>query len=371
MAEFRNPLGQLDEVAIQGYDAERRVFHWNAASQRLYGHSSEEAMGRRLEELIIPEAMVQPVVEEIDQWLAGGPPPTGGRITLRHKDGSPVAVHSNHLSLPDAEGRPQLFCIDVPLATQHNLEDALGRMVPGESQSVDSRATFLASLSHEVRTPLNAVLGFSELLAARLAPAGRDPVASDYFDTVRSAGIELTRVLEQSLALIGAAPMVLEPHPREVSVQDILVEVAGVLLANCPEREDLLSLGRVPADLSAWVDPFLARHAISALARHAVANSRAGQPVSLFAQVRRGAADTVLVSVEDSGPPLGDQLRLKLVSGQPIDGDPYRAENQSALFHLSIAQRIALATGALLSFERTRDGLNRAVFGLHLAGHGS
>ncbi|SDH23882.1 histidine kinase dimerization/phospho-acceptor domain-containing protein [Roseospirillum parvum] len=374
MEELPIPLATLEDVAIQGYDSERRVFYWNEASRLLYGYSRDEALGRRLEDLIIPEAMVEAVSGEIDLWLAGGPPPTGGRIGLRHKNGGTVLVHSNHLSLRDATDTPRLFCIDIPLNTQERLEATLSDLaaaapVGDEGQGRSSLdGSFLATLSHEVRTPLNAILGFSELLAQRLAPDGADEVAADYSSSIRNAGVELTRVLEQSLALLGTAPVVLQPQPRVVPVQDVLVEVAAVLLATCPSRDDLISVDRVADDLRVMADPFLVKHGLSALARFALANAPAGQPVVLTAQARSGASDMVLLCVEDAGPPLPDPLRLQLLSGHAIGVDPYRAENQSALFHLSIVQRIAIATGALLSFERTDAGANRAVLGLHRAG---
>lgn len=39
---------------MQGYDRERRIIFWNNASTTFYGFSRDEALGRRLEELIPP-----------------------------------------------------------------------------------------------------------------------------------------------------------------------------------------------------------------------------------------------------------------------------------------------------------------------------
>ncbi len=372
-----NPLESLaavDDVAIQGYDADRRVFYWNDASADLYGFSSEEAMGRRLEDLIVPESAHAFVVGEIADWLAGGPPPSGGEVQLRHKLGHLVSVHSNHLSLRDQNNAPRLFCIDVPTDRQRGLEATLYEAdhgftardgtAAGQAYGNQLGDGMLASLSHEIRTPLNAILGFSELLARRLGPGLEGDPASSYFGHIETAGRDLTRVLEQSLALLGAAPVALEPRPRLVQVQDILVEVASVLLVSRPERDDLLTVNQVPGDLRATLDPFLVKQCVAALARYGLANSVGGAPVTLSARMRSGLLDMVLFQVEDAGPPLPDALRLRLLSGQPMGIDPYRAENQSSLFHLSIAQRIALATGSLLTFERTETGANRAALGV-------
>lgn len=366
-----NTVSGLPDVAIQGYDSSRRVMYWNDASTALYGYAAEEAMGRRLEHLIIPPDLADAMIREINVWLSGGPPPTGGEIHLLHKAGHLVNVHSNHLSLRDETNQPRLYCIDIPVARLTGFESALETVTKAGGPSLDRGETmgsgFLASLSHEVRTPLNAILGFSELLAMRLGPQVGGDLESDYLSHIQKAGHDLTHVLEQSLALMGSAPEVLNPRPRAVQVQDVLVEVAGVVLANRPSRDDLVTVSHVPSDLRALADPFLLKHALAALARYALSNSVGGAPITLAAENRAGMARMVLFQVEDNGPPLPDALRMRLLSGHKINANPYRSENQSSLFHLSIAQRVALATGALLSFERTPANTNRAVLGIRAA----
>ena len=52
---FYELIESLPMVAVQGYDKKRQVIYWNEASRRLYGYTREEAQGRLLEDLIIPE----------------------------------------------------------------------------------------------------------------------------------------------------------------------------------------------------------------------------------------------------------------------------------------------------------------------------
>ncbi|MBC7940745.1 MAG: PAS domain-containing protein, partial [Chitinophagaceae bacterium] len=54
---FQRLLEGVHAVAVQGYDRRRRVIFWNDASTRLYGYTAAEAMGRQLEDLIIPAPM--------------------------------------------------------------------------------------------------------------------------------------------------------------------------------------------------------------------------------------------------------------------------------------------------------------------------
>ncbi|TVQ31798.1 MAG: EAL domain-containing protein [Geminicoccaceae bacterium] len=113
---FRALFENLHHIAVQGYDRNRRVIYWNDASRELYGYSRHEAMGRRLEELIVPPAMRQAVVESVRAWIADGRPIPAGELVLQRKDGSPVPVFSSHVMQTNTQGEPELFCVDLDLS---------------------------------------------------------------------------------------------------------------------------------------------------------------------------------------------------------------------------------------------------------------
>ncbi|NHZ47613.1 PAS domain S-box protein, partial [Nitratidesulfovibrio liaohensis] len=122
---FRSLIENALNLPVQGYDRERRVFFWNAASERLYGFTRQEAMGRRLEELIIPADMADAVLRDVAHWVETGIAPRAGELRLHHKDGSPVAVYSSHVALQGPGGEPEMYCIDVDLNDLRRTELAL------------------------------------------------------------------------------------------------------------------------------------------------------------------------------------------------------------------------------------------------------
>ena len=115
---FRQLFEQTPHIAVQGYDRERRVIFWNQASTQLYGYSVAEAMGRRLEELIVPPAMQAQVISGINAWMIGGPSIPAAEITLRHRDGSDVHVYSSHLIIHNARNQLEMYCVDIDLGQQ-------------------------------------------------------------------------------------------------------------------------------------------------------------------------------------------------------------------------------------------------------------
>jgi len=124
-ARFRGILEQLPAIAVQGYDEQRRVTFWNQANEGIYGYRPDEALGRRLEDLIIPEPMRDGVVRDVTDWLERDIPIPSCELTLRRKDGSPVRVYSTHVMQCNSSGRKEMFCVDLDLSPIRAAEERL------------------------------------------------------------------------------------------------------------------------------------------------------------------------------------------------------------------------------------------------------
>ncbi|MBF2098706.1 MAG: EAL domain-containing protein [Gloeomargaritaceae cyanobacterium C42_A2020_066] len=122
---FRNLFENTPEIAVQGYDKNRQAIYWNRASEKLYGYCQDEAIGQKLEDLIIPPHMRQQVIEDIERWLDGGEPTPASELSLMRKDGSAVEVYSSHIMLVNTEGDPELYCVDIDLSDRNRAKSAL------------------------------------------------------------------------------------------------------------------------------------------------------------------------------------------------------------------------------------------------------
>ncbi|MCF7928620.1 MAG: response regulator [Spirochaetales bacterium] len=112
---FQNVLSHVREVAVQGYGADGTTRYWNTTSELIYGYTQEEAVGKKLWDLIIPPDMVSEVKQAVGEMTTTGQPHAPQTLTLMHKDGSPVRVRSSHSVTRNASGEPELFCLDIPL----------------------------------------------------------------------------------------------------------------------------------------------------------------------------------------------------------------------------------------------------------------
>ncbi len=115
-SRFRNLVNDLPRIAVQGYDEQQTVIYWNQACTLLYGYTEEEALGRKLEDLIIPDCMKEEVRNSIRNWHENNVPIPPGEIIQRHKNGSEVPVYSSHVMLIGKDGRKIMYCVDLSLA---------------------------------------------------------------------------------------------------------------------------------------------------------------------------------------------------------------------------------------------------------------
>jgi PAS domain S-box-containing protein len=186
---FRSLVSGIETIAVQGYDRQRRIIYWNHASETLYGWTEAEAIGRRLEDLIIPGALRDAVVATIDRWLREGRvSPRSEELTLVHRDGTPLPVFSSHVMQIDARGEPELFCLDVDLRDLRRAEAALREANRSLALRNLELERFVMVASHDLQEPLRKVQTFGDrlesLLGERLQANERD-----YLDRMlRAAG---------------------------------------------------------------------------------------------------------------------------------------------------------------------------------------
>jgi PAS domain S-box-containing protein len=122
---FRNLMENIEAIAVQGYGPAGVTRFWNKASEKLYGYTQQEAIGRNLLDLIIPNEMKDDVTKAILEMAETGEPIPSGELVLKHKDGSPVPVISHHAIVRVPGHAQELFCLDVDITQRKILETEL------------------------------------------------------------------------------------------------------------------------------------------------------------------------------------------------------------------------------------------------------
>lgn len=154
----------IDAIVVAGSNG--RIIDFNGSASRIYGYSSQVAIGANLIDLLVPEdqrARCRSLLRRLR--TAPNDPIRLDPIeaTARHSSGRVFPVEVAISSAMSQRGPVIVaFIRDISnrVAEQQELIRARDRAVAGER----AKARMLAVMSHEMRTPLNGVLGTLELL---------------------------------------------------------------------------------------------------------------------------------------------------------------------------------------------------------------
>jgi PAS domain S-box-containing protein len=202
-------------VAIVSLGLGHEVVSCNPAFEKLFGYSSDEAVGRPLDDLISTadtrseaEAYTR---EALDHAVHG----IGRR---RRKDGAFVDVEI--LGVPVEVDGERLGLMGL----YHDITELLEARREAEAAN-SAKSQFLANMSHELRTPLNAIIGYSEMLQEEVADLGQTELVPD-LGKIHTAGRHLLALINDVLDLSKIEAGKMELYLEEFDVQAMVEDVA-------------------------------------------------------------------------------------------------------------------------------------------------
>ncbi len=211
------------------------------------------------------------------------------------------------------------------------------------------KSEFLATMSHEVRTPLNGVLGMAHLLAdSPLTTEQRE-----YVETIRSSGQGLLTTLNDILdfSRIEAGKLTIEAVPADPRQ---VVEEAAELVAPRAGERGLEYAVVVEPDVPAAIltDPGRLRQVVLNLLGNAVKFTAAGEVVTHLSAEWVSERDVVLtLAVRDTGIGIAPEQHPRLFQAfAQGDGSSTRRFGGTGL-GLAITRQLVELMGGTLSFE--------------------
>lgn len=183
-------------------------------------------------------------------------------------------------------------------AAEHLAELAQERMRREASELASAqKSAFLSRVSHEMRTPLNAVIGFAQLMQIGSSPLEPEQLRT-YVDHIRSAGEHLLGLVTDLLDLNRAAQGALRLELQPTSVAPVF-EATRTLLEGLAHSHGIGLETAVPAGLTAMADAQRLRQVLLNLGSNAIKYNRQGGQVQLSAQADAGG--NVTITVQDTG----------------------------------------------------------------------
>ena len=178
---------------------------------------------------------------------------------------------------------------------EHELETAKHDAEAASAAKTD----FLAKVSHEVRTPLNAIIGFAEVMREeRFGPVGNERY-KDYLRDIHASGTHVMSLINDLLDLskIQAGRMELDPTP--IDANRIISDCVGLMQTQASRGRVIMRMSLAPALPMIRADERSIRQIVLNLLSNAVKyNEPGGQVIVATAAPEDGK---VLIRVRDTG----------------------------------------------------------------------
>lgn len=201
---FDNAIEGIFRTTPQGH-----YLDVNPALARIYGYDSPEALMIGLTD-ISSQLYVDPRRRAEFKAIMGKHDLVADFVSeIRRRDGATIWIKENARALRDWSGK--LICYQgtvEDVTAKFEAERAIKRGLKRAEEANATKNAFLAMMSHELKTPLNAILGFSDMVRQEmLGPIGI-PAYRGYMDDIYNSGVRLLAIINDVLdvaRLEGAA----------------------------------------------------------------------------------------------------------------------------------------------------------------------
>jgi len=219
--------------------------------------------------------------------------------------------------------------------------DALARI-----EEIDrERANFLATVSHELRSPLNAILGFADVLLGEvdgpLEGESREEVA-----IIKQSGLHLLGLINDILELSAIASGQLQLQRSRVDLRKIAEDVVREAVGQLGSKQVELRVESASPTCEADADPRRVRQILQNLVGNAVKFTPSGEVIVSITS----DAHYATLRVRDTGPGVPPREREAIFAEYRQAGD-VRSRRRGTGLGLPIARRLAMMHGGTVRLE--------------------
>jgi PAS domain S-box-containing protein len=333
----------LDALITIDYNGD--IVEFGPSAEALFGYSREEAMGRPVAEVVVPPEMRQLHADGMQRYRETGHGPVLNKrveVPSIRKDGSRFTAELTTVPF-DIDGTTYFTAFVRDISQRKAYEDELKKAKLEAERTNEAKSRFVAHMSHELRSPLNAVLGAIDLmLDSPLAPEQHD-----YAQTIRSSGHALLNLIEGVLdfSKIEANQLVLQE--QDLHLTSFLHEQAASTFTKTVKGGlDVLTVidPRLPKVVR--TDSQRLRQILSNFLDNAIKFTSSGGVIlraELLSQDENAAR--VRFAVEDSGPGVAADEQEHIFTEFAQTDESSRSAHDGVGLGLAIAKSLCLHMG--------------------------
>ncbi len=331
------------EAVIAADVVDQLIILWNPAAEQLFGYTVDEAVGMPISALV-PEEMREAHLAGISRYAQGGDPTlvdqTVAELEGVRKDGSRIDVALTLTAVPAAHGVGDKVVVGIlrDITQQRQAAVAL-------KQANETMKDFVATASHDLRTPLTSIYGFAQILRETDGISETD--REEFLAIISRSAEAATKLVDDLLTVSNIHADSVAVDPQRVPLKSLLPVVESSL--------GIVLSSEFDSSLEVVADPDHLLRMLTNLVSNAVKYGSA----PIIVQARR-VGDSIEIGVRDHGPGVPAEFRDHLFKRFSRAGTD---KSKGTGLGLSIVQGLAEANGGEAFFEPADPG---SIFGVRL-----
>ena len=303
-------------------------FDVNEALCALVGYETDALVHRTPQDLGLWEDPDQ--YNAILASLQEGTPVYDKEIVLRTASGDRVTTLASFQHIR-VQGRSCVLAVMTDITARKEAEEALVDAKERAEEIARFRSTLLSNMTHEIRTPLTVILGFTSML--------HQGIRDDYrrfVHLIERSGRRLLLTLDSLLDLAQVEAGTLEVQAEVGNVFDVVHGTAGALSGLAEQKGLRFTVDLPDTVVYARFDHELFTHALTHLIDNAVKFTEEGEVV-ITAET---TDEWVRIHVKDTGVGIGEQFQGRLFEAFSQESEGTNRTHQGSGLGLTVAQRL-------------------------------
>jgi len=318
-------IDSLQDYSIFTLDNELKINSWSAGSVSIFGHESEDALGKDFDIIFTEEDKKNGVPQqEIDQALK-----EGRAVDNRWhicKDKSTFYAYGLVFPLTGIDGQ-MLGYVKIlrNITEKKKAEDSIKKYVKELEELNTHKESVLAILSHDLRAPLCSIIGIIQYLEYDFEKIKPEEL-KQMLELLHKSSVEELAMLDYLLewARIKYASEVFSPTKIE------LIEYVKKVFATLNEAADINAINlhhEIKEKESVFADGKMLLSILQNIVSNAIKHTKPGGKISIAA---KRDESKLIVEVKDTGIGMSKEIMEKLFVPQISSLSKARAENKGA-----------------------------------------
>ena len=338
--------------AIMTTDPRGIITDVNKQMEALTGCTRDELIGAPFKSYFTdPERAETSIKQALTQGKV-----TDYELTARSRDGKETVVSYNATTFYDRDRKLQgVFAAARDVTERKRLDQVLQEKNVELESAMEvadkanlAKSDFLSSMSHELRSPLNAILGFAQLMESGSPPPL--PAQKSSIEQILQAGWYLLELINEilDLALIESGKLSLSVEP--ISLPDVLLDCQAMIEPQAQKTGIRVGFPRFESSCFVSADRTRLKQVLINLLSNGIKYNRAGGTVEVTC--RAPSADRLRISVRDTGKGLPAEKRAQLF--QPFNRLGQEASSEEGTgIGLVVSKRLVALMGGEIGVEST------------------